>query len=80
MATRNVKHFDHYVVIDSQNQARVLKFLSKVEYHTNIPAKSISKHFSRYKVPYQRDGYTIYKTQNVDLKSFNKGNSDNWSI
>ena len=67
----------YYVIIDAKEQVFIRKFLSKVESLTQIAQNTLSKHYSVNKTPYINDNYTIFKTSNVDLKSFNKGNIDN---
>ena len=67
----------YYVIIDAKEQVFIRKFLSKVESLTQIAQNTLSKHYSMNKTPYTNDNYTIFKTSNVDLKSFNKGNIDN---
>ena len=67
----------YYVIIDAKEQVYIRKFLSKVENLTGIAQNTLSKHYSVNKTPYKNDNYTIFKTSNVDLKSFNKGNIDN---
>lgn len=68
----------YYVIINTNGEVFIRKFLSKVEDLTNIAQNTISKHFSINKIPYKNDNYTIFKTSNVDLKSFNKGNKYNF--
>lgn len=67
----------YYIIIDAKEQVYIRKFLSKVESLTGIAQNTLSKHYSVNKTPYKNDNYTIFKTSNVDLKSFNKGNIDN---
>lgn len=67
----------YYVIIDAKGQVYIRKFLSKVESLTQIAQNTLSKHYSVNKTPYKNDNWTIFKTSNVDLKSFNKGNIDN---
>lgn len=67
----------YYVIVDAKEQVFIRKFLSKVESLTQIAQNTLSKHYSVNKTPYKNDNYTIFKTSNVDLKSFNKGNIDN---
>jgi len=70
----------YYVIINQNNEVFIRKFLSKVESLTNIAQNTLSKHFSIYKTPYKNNNFTIFKTSNVDLKSFNKGNKYNFII
>lgn len=70
----------YYVIIDAKGDVFIRKFLSKVESLTTIAQNTLSKHFSINKTPYKNDNYTIFKTSNVDLKSFNKGNKHNFII
>ena len=67
----------YYVIISAKDEVFIRKFLSKVESLTGIAQNTLSKHFSINKTPYKNDKYTILKTSNVDLKSFNKGNINN---
>lgn len=73
------KHLDYYVIFKDNNTVAIRKYLSKVEELTGIRSATLSKHFSRSKNPYSYEGFEVYKTRNVDLKSYNKGNSDNLS-
>ena len=73
--SKQIKHY--YVIISTKNEVFIRKFLSKVESLTQIAQNTLSKHYSMNKTPYTNDNYTIFKTSNVDLKSFNKGNIDN---
>ena len=68
----------YYVIINTNNEVFIRKFLSKAESLTTIAQNTLSKHFSINKIPYKNDNYTIFKTSNVDLKSFNKGNKHNF--
>lgn len=68
----------YYVIIDTKGEVYIRKFLSKVENLTGIAQNTVSKHFSINKTPYKNDNWTIFKTSNVDLKSFNKGNKYNF--
>lgn len=75
---RKSKQIEHYyVVINTKNEVFIRKFLSKVESLTGIAQNTLSKHYSVNKTPYTNNEYTIFKTSNVDLKSFNKGNKYN---
>ena len=75
---RKSKQIEHYyVIISTKNEVFIRKFLSKVESLTQIAQNTLSKHYSINKTPCTNDKYTIFKTSNVDLKSFNKGNIDN---
>lgn len=67
-----------YIVKDKENTLFIYKFLSKVEEKTYIESKTLSKHFSRTNKPYKKNGFTIEKCYNIDLKSFNRGNEDNF--
>ena len=70
----------YYVIFDSKEGVFIRKFLSKVESVTSIAQNTLSKHFSKNKTPYKNNNFTIFKTSNVDLKSFNKGNTYNFII
>ena len=70
----------YYVIISDEGEVLVRKFLSKVESATGISQNTLSKHYSVNKTPYTNADYTIYKTSNVDLKSFNRGNKYNFII
>ena len=71
---------NYYVIISANEEVFIRKFLSKVENLTGIGQNTLSKHFSIKKTPYKNDKYTVFKTNNVDLKSFNKGNKYNFII
>lgn len=79
MANKRPKHLDYYIIIAAENKTYIRKYLSKVEELTNINSKTLSKHFNTYKTPYEKKGFTVYKTRDVDLKSNNRGNSNNLS-
>lgn len=68
----------YYVIFDDKGNLFIRKFLSKVQELTNIAQNTLSKHFSLYKTPYEKDNWKVFKTSNVDLKSFNKGNKYNF--
>ena len=68
---------NYYVIISANEEIFIRKYLSKVENLTGVAQNTLSKHYSMNKTPYTNDNYTIFKTSNVDLKSFNKGNIDN---
>jgi len=70
----------YYVCFNDKEQLFIRKFLSKVEDLTNIAQNTLSKHFSVSKSPYKNEIWTIYKTSNIDFKSFNKGNKYNLII
>lgn len=70
----------YYICFNQKEEVFIRKYLSKIEYLTNIAQNTLSKHFSVNKTPYKNDNWTIYKTSNVDFKSFNKGNKDNLII
>lgn len=70
----------YYVCFNDKEQLFIRKFLSKVEDLTNIAQNTLSKHFSVNKTPYKKDIWTVYRTTNVDLKSFNSGNKYNLII
>lgn len=74
--SRQTRYF--YVIINPNNVVFIRKFLSKVESLTNIAQNTLSKHFSINEKPYKTEKWTVFKTSNVDLKSFNKGNKDNF--
>jgi len=76
--SKQIEYF--YVIFDSKEGVFIRKFLSKVESLTNIAQNTLSKHFSKNKTPYKNNNFTIFKTSNVDLKSFNKGNKYNFII
>ena len=67
-----------YVILDSKDNVYVQKYLSKVENLTSIAQNTLSKHFSKHKTPYKNEFWTVCKTNNVDLKSFNRGNVNNF--
>jgi hypothetical protein len=67
-----------YVILDKKDNIYVQKYLSKVENLTSVAQNTLSKHFSKYKQPYKNESWTICKTNNVDLRSFNRGNADNF--
>lgn len=68
----------YYVIFDDKGNLFIRKFLSKVQELTNIAQNTLSKHFSLNKTPYEKDNWKVFKTSNVDLKSFNKGNKYNF--
>ena len=74
--TKQVQNY--YVIISTKDEVFIRKFLSKVEILTGIAQNTLSKHFSINKKPYVNNNYTVFKTSNVDLKSFNKGNKYNF--
>lgn len=63
-----------YIIIDKENNHFVRKYLSKVESLTGVLKATLSKHFQKYKTPYQYEGYLIHKCNNVDLKGYYKNN------
>jgi DNA-binding phage protein len=69
---------NYYVIISSNEEVFIRKYLSKVENLTGIAQNTLSKHFSINKQPYINNKWSIFKTSNVDLKSFNKGNKYNF--
>jgi hypothetical protein len=78
---RKSKRIEYYYVIICKNEGVFIrKFLSKVESLTQIAQNTLAKHFSKNKTPYTKDNYTIFKTSNVDLKSFNRGNKSNFIL
>jgi len=79
MAKKGNKHKDYYVIIEANKPPVIRKYLSKVEHHTGIKSTTLSKHFNTQGFLYQKGIWQVYKTQNVDLKSYNKGNSYNLS-
>ena len=79
MAKRKQTHLEYYVIFDDQERVYIRKYLSKVQELTNFDSRTLSKHFSRTNKPYIKGGFTVHKTKNVDLKSYNSGNMDNLS-
>jgi hypothetical protein len=67
-----------YVILDSKDNVYVQKYLSKVESLTKINQNTLSKHFSTHNKPYKNEFWTVCKTNNVDLRSFNRGNVNNF--
>ena len=63
----------YYVAIDQKEDVYIVKYLSKVESLTKIDARTLSKHFTRYKSKYISKHWEVYKTYNFDGKSFNRG-------
>lgn len=68
-----------YIIIDQDNKVKTRRFLSKVQISTGINQKTLSKHFNRSNEPYKNNEYTVYKSTDNDLKSFNRGNIDNFN-
>ena len=67
-----------YIVFSGENEPLVTKYLNKIEYLYNIKANTLTKHFTRYDKPYSKGTIIVYKTFNIDLKSNNKGNLNNF--
>ncbi len=76
--SRQIEYY--YVIFNDKEQIFIRKYLSKVESLTGIAQNTLSKHYSVNKTPYKNDKWKVFKTSNVDLKSFNKGNKDNLII
>lgn len=70
----------YYVIFDDKESIFIRKYLSKVEDLTSIAQNTLSKHFSTNKTPYKNDKWEVFKTSNVDLKSFNGGNKYNFIV
>ena len=78
---RKSKQIEYYYVIICKNEeVFIRKLLSKDESLKQIAQNTLAKHFSKNKKPYVNDNYTIFKTSNVDLKSFNRGNKLNFIL
>ena len=76
--TKTNKIEQYYIIINTNNEVYIRKYLSKVQSITQIAQNTLAKHFSLNSTPYINNEYTIFKTSNVDFKSFNKGNVNNF--
>ena len=64
-----------YILLNKENNTyKVRKYLSQVEEMSGILNSTLSKHFNKYKSPYETDKYLIYKCIDVDLKGNYRNN------
>ena len=67
-----------YIVLSGENEPLITKYLNKIEFIYGIKANTLTKHFTRTNKEYHKGTIIVYKTFNIDLKSNNKGNLDNF--
>lgn len=74
MAHKKKETTQLYLIIDSENNLYIRKYLIQVEALTGLLVNTLSKYFKKNKKPYIKGAFTIHKVQNVDLKGAFKNN------
>ena len=64
-----------YILLNKERGEYIVrKYLSQVEEVSGVLNSTLSKHFNKYKNPYETKQYFIFKCTNVDLKGNYKSN------
>ena len=64
-----------YILLNKESVEYIVrKYLSQVEQVSGVLNSTLSKHFNKYKNPYETKQYFIFKYTNVDLKGNYKSN------
>jgi len=64
-----------YILLNKESGEYIVrKYLSQVEEISGVLNSTLSKHFNKYKNPYETKQYFIFKCINVDLKGNYRSN------